>query len=544
MPEKMLPKPPAHHQSSGMISLRFIVLVAVFGSVALILNSGNLTSDPQSSIPTMPVIIETTGFHHNVRNTSVTPDAGDVENDPVEASDDEGDDNDDVDQEDDENDEVEEEEDDDESDEEEDERKGNVDEKVQNPPRKRHRRKPQKNITEQLMDLSNMKEPYLIVSNFSKSGYFTRRAVEFARAFPPKTAEVCSLERPIKQTRRSNSTHRFQDPIQGIYYNKVPKSASSTLASINRRIALHWGYRLHGDPSKEIILASHHEEAEAVACSHNQAHVLGAGYYYGSRVWDKSFLWASVRHPASRALSRVFFLMVSQRKRPAEDDLIISNLQTNNNPQAGTNTKGKGGFTLQYMTMNRTMEEFRYWEKSHSTVVKRPDELEQMVKRVIDQYDFIAVTERLDESLVALKMLLGLRLGDILYTSAKVAGAYYHDGKRCIEMKPTVKTPKIKEFLESDTWEARSYGDYLLYEAANLSLDMTIDKLGRDQVQETLKQYREAQKLVNNVCWSETFPPCSSNGTMQVELSEKNCYGVDEGCGYACIDRLVKERGW
>ena len=39
----------------------------------------------------------------------------------------------------------------------------------------------------------------------------------------------------------------------------------------------------------------------------------------------------------------------------------------------------------------------------------------QLAQSIIDDYDFVAVTERLDESLVVLQMLLDLPLGDILY---------------------------------------------------------------------------------------------------------------------------------
>jgi hypothetical protein len=39
-------------------------------------------------------------------------------------------------------------------------------------------------------------------------------------------------------------------------------------------------------------------------------------------------------------------------------------------------------------------------------------------------YDFIAITERMDESAVELQMLLGLPLADVLYLNAKTSGGY------------------------------------------------------------------------------------------------------------------------
>jgi hypothetical protein len=46
------------------------------------------------------------------------------------------------------------------------------------------------------------------------------------------------------------------------------------------------------------------------------------------------------------------------------------------------------------------------------------------VQQVLDAYDFIMVTERFDESLVALKMLLNLDFEDILYTRERSEGSF------------------------------------------------------------------------------------------------------------------------
>jgi hypothetical protein len=46
---------------------------------------------------------------------------------------------------------------------------------------------------------------------------------------------------------------------------------------------------------------------------------------------------------------------------------------------------------------------------------------------------------------------------------------------------PPVKSfasPAVQEFLDSDEWRAMNYGDFLLHEAANQSLDRTIERLG------------------------------------------------------------------
>jgi hypothetical protein len=52
----------------------------------------------------------------------------------------------------------------------------------------------------------------------------------------------------------------------------------------------------------------------------------------------------------------------------------------------------------------------------------------RVANEIMRQYDFIAVTERMDESLVAMSMLLHLPLADILYLKAKSSGGFDDGG--------------------------------------------------------------------------------------------------------------------
>jgi hypothetical protein len=47
------------------------------------------------------------------------------------------------------------------------------------------------------------------------------------------------------------------------------------------------------------------------------------------------------------------------------------------------------------------------------------DEAPAIINQILSDYDFIGITERMAESAVALMMLLGVNMGDILYLSAK-----------------------------------------------------------------------------------------------------------------------------
>jgi len=271
---------------------------------------------------------------------------------------------------------------------------------------------------------------------------------------------------------------------------------------------------------------------------------------HGNRVPTKSFLWGSIRDPAARPLSRVFFSHISQWNNTADDETILSVLRGNYDVQGGCISRGQGGFQLRYIALD-PLEEWTAWGKEFPTIVQRSDIIEEQVRNVTQQYDFLALTERMDESTVALQLLLGLNVGDVLSTSAKVGGDGYYFSKkseciplRCIPLRKTYASPAVREYLESDEWQAINYGDYLLYAAANRSLDLTIDRLGRDRFEKALQRYRSAMKIVRDECQSEIFFPCSPDGIPQEDLAQSNCYTADEGCGYACIDRLVHERGW
>ena len=115
--------------------------------------------------------------------------------------------------------------------------------------------------------------------------------------------------------------------------------------------------------------------------------------------------------------------------------------------------------------------------------LKKVNDYSELVKGIIDEYDFIAITECMDESLVVLvlKMLLDFDLGDILYMSAKTQGSFMsskgEDGPRCIYIVPSFLTPGMKDFFASDYWKKYIAADVALYKAANASLDKTIDKL-------------------------------------------------------------------
>jgi Galactose-3-O-sulfotransferase len=164
-----------------------------------------------------------------------------------------------------------------------------------------------------------------------------------------------------------------------------------------------------------------------------------------------------------------------------------------------------------------------------------------VVQEILDDYDFIAVTERMDESLIVMKFLLNLTLKEILYVKpSRTAGSFsngYSD-RPCVYLVPSFVTPGMERYFESPEWKKRIVGDELLYRAANKSLDRTIDALGRDRVERTVQQFKKAQAYVQQQCKGKIRSMCDEGGKV-VPRENRTCYIWAEGCDYQCIDSLT-----
>lgn len=143
------------------------------------------------------------------------------------------------------------------------------------------------------------------------------------------------------------------------------------------------------------------------------------------------------------------------------------------------------------------------------------------------------------KSFVALSMLLGLPLSDFLYLSAKVGGGY--DGN-CKPIKKTVMLPGMDTFLEGDVWYNQIKNDLALYKAVNQSLDLTIDRLGREEFTQNLMQYQKMLAAANDICPNRTVYHCTENGK-KIPANQTDCIWFDVGCGDPCLDDVAASFG-
>lgn len=129
----------------------------------------------------------------------------------------------------------------------------------------------------------------------------------------------------------------------------------------------------------------------------------------------------------------------------------------------------------------------------------------------------------------------------MLFCSAKSNGSF-DDGRyedTCFQIQKSFVSPRVKKYLGSMKWKKVAFWDKVLHQAANKSLDMTIEKLGRSTFQSNLDKFRRAKQAVAEMCTSKVILPCNTTGT-PTPIEETNCIHGDLGCGFECMDEYFQ----
>lgn len=301
---------------------------------------------------------------------------------------------------------------------------------------------------------------------------------------------------------------------RGFLFVKPYKTGSSTTSGINLRIARNVAARQQGKINYDICKARF---------DHGPWMYPGR-LLFKNRNRAQSFLWTVIREPTRRAISQFFHMRVSRNKvepRDAEFKHFLMNQ------------------TKLYMT--------DYYIHTLHTQTKFSRHREDPVaaaNAILEEYDFIGITERMDESAVLVMMLLDLPMSDILYLSAKSKGGYDDGGgpsHACTYIWPSFVSPKMQEFFDTDgEWRSMLRYDLALYQAANASMDLTIERLGRARFERVLARFRSAQALAKARCLPRTIFPCDSAGEFH---KKTDCIWNDSGCGVKCLDEIAEEFG-
>lgn len=293
----------------------------------------------------------------------------------------------------------------------------------------------------------------------------------------------------------------------GLLFLKLLKTGSSTAAGVHLRIA------------RNVAARQQHTDYSVCKTRFLHGQASPSRFDYGARQRHASFLWTLVRDPTDRAASEFFHFEVSRKGVPITDAAFINFLRTSKH------------MNHHYISWLSTRS---YNFRSHNAT--------NFANQIFRDYDFVGVTERFDESLIALMIILRLPLAHILYVAAKSNGGY-DDGawrRRCVRIQPSRLTQGMQAFLASDEWQSFVRPEEALYRAANRSLDLTIDHLGRDLIESNLARFRQAQKMVTERCSPQVRLPCSAEGVRRQE-NETDCLWQDMGCGFDCLDRVATE---
>ena len=341
----------------------------------------------------------------------------------------------------------------------------------------------------------------------------------FAR---PQRCHEPDLETIVKDLARPSTPYEG-DPLgfcvedddsedtNGILLAKTFKTASTTAAAVSIHLAERVARR-RGLKSRR--------------CKHQVHHKFSRRNLPKTRQ-SPSVLWTSVREPGSRALSAYYFYRVGRKEVEPTDEKTIKFLNSVKNHQF-----------VQLRTQRGYASDGGY--ATDHQIHEDSDQLYARILReeIIPLYDFVAVTERMDESLVVLKMLWGLDTGDIIVSAAKAGEWSYNWNPKgtCFKIARTHQTDGVLDYIKTDFRSAN--GDFLLHAVANRSLDMTIDALGRDDFDREFAQYKALKTATTSICQSNATFPCSKTGQWQPQFKE-DCYEYDVGCGYRCIDNLL-----
>lgn len=299
---------------------------------------------------------------------------------------------------------------------------------------------------------------------------------------------------------------------RGLLFVREMKTASSTLSGVLLRLAHRRGLVVNKSTSSGV---------ETIPCRLRISHSSAREMEYHKRDVEKSFLLSLLRDPTKRAISHYFHFIVSQQKHDPTDENFKGYFLRENSP-----------WSSYYIKDLAMRAEDLPDEDSDSK-----DDFS--VNQILSQYNFIAITERMEESLIVLKLLLGLEMEDILFMPAKKHGSFttgVPPERPCVYIVPPFLTPGMQEFFESQYWKNYTRIDQRLYDAAVQSLDNTIEALGRQKVQEEVLVFRQALQYAHQRCEERTVYKCNSKGDF-VD-SNSTCYMWDVGCGYECLNEI------
>mmetsp|Transcript_5808 Transcript_5808/g.6499 ORF Transcript_5808/g.6499 Transcript_5808/m.6499 type:complete len:441 (+) Transcript_5808:36-1358(+) len=316
-----------------------------------------------------------------------------------------------------------------------------------------------------------------------------------------------------------------QPSDDGLLFIKIEKAASTTIANIATRIAHALAHRVDAN----VTRPNDGLKVQKICKSRINHRWSKNTEQLSKRDKDKSFLWTFLKDPTKRMLSFYFFFIIDHYKKEYTEDNLIDWLKSEKKINPGGQLYEIADKYPEINVLNLTDEEIKSY-----------------IQKVIDNMNFIGLVERMNESLVLLQLMLDLQPSDVaIVKSSKMAGQYelFLGNKKAGCQRMGYKReilPGAQTFLESDEWKQLSKIEYMLYDAANRSIDHTIETvIGRDKFNKALLEFEDMQRKVTKYCSDKVVLQCTANGTKVDKEKISKCYTHDEmGCGYECLDEM------
>lgn len=149
-----------------------------------------------------------------------------------------------------------------------------------------------------------------------------------------------------------------------------------------------------------------------------------------------------------------------------------------------------------------------------------------------NNFDFIGLVERYDESIVALKHILNTTLCDVIYLNKANVG---QEGAMDVGAKKkrahshisiSEDSQAVKDYLNSGYFLKKNSFDLELIRLANEKLDEFINLIGFEKFQLSLKNFNFLRSETSRVCLNST------------DTSDRSCIFSDQGCFYNCYNRV------
>ena len=240
-------------------------------------------------------------------------------------------------------------------------------------------------------------------------------------------------------------------PVQGLLFAKTIKTASSTAAAVTMRLARRVSQRqqVARSPSSSSPSPSRNNGEKprmtrvAIAggdvCKHMVVHAHSYANHFANRDMDRSFLWTIVRHPQKRAISAYKYFQLGMLGQAPSIQALIAYLEAAKDQmlQQLRMDRPRVNQAMGILTIKNTERmtasdggrdddggrprpqqvhgEQRLKHQSHQMMGRvdqcirdNPINVSKLIRDTVQGYNFIAISERLEESLVVLLVLLGL----------------------------------------------------------------------------------------------------------------------------------------